>query len=595
MMLWQSYPVVLVLLLTVAVFVGFVRGRPGPDVVALLAVVFLLLFGLLETRDALSVLANDGPVTVGCMFVLSAALERTGVIGRVGAWVSDAARRSRTLAIAGLIGGVIVVSAFVNNTPVVVVLTPVVIGLAQTLGMASSRLLIPLSFAAIFGGVCTLIGTSTNLLANGLAQSNGLSGFGMFEITPVGLVMAVVGSIYLALAGRWLLPDRPTLASLFTDRSKRYFISEVLVTSGSPIIGRTLAAAGLLKNPDTLVVDVIRGDQSLRQDMGTLSLEAGDRLILQTHANEVLSIKGDRRLAFSGQDLQLEPISARDLVIMEGIVGPQSRFVGRRVASLNLRRRYGVYVIAVHRDNEDMPAGFDDLMLRFGDTLLIEGPADGIKRLLDEQMLINLAEVEHRPVRREKAPLAVAAIVAVMLLATLGVMPIAGLALVAVAVVIVGGCLRADEAYASIEWRLLALIYGMLALSLALDHSGAVRLIVTSLVQSLGDLGPWAMLALVYFICSLLTEMVSNNAVAVLMTPIAIGVAHQIGVDPRGFVVAVMFGASASFATPIGYQTNTFVFNAGNYRFTDFTRIGLPLNIILWGVGVLTIPLFFPF
>lgn len=588
---------VLVLLVTAGVFIAFARSWATPDVIAMSAVAVLLLTGVLSTENLLPVFSNSGPITVACMFVLSAALDRTGVIEWVGQRVSMLAERSHVLAILALLAGVMVLSAFINNTPVVVVLTPVVIGLAGIIGVAPTRLLIPLSYAAILGGVCTLIGTSTNLLADGAAQAQGLAPFGMFEITGLGMILAVIGGTYMALFGRWLLPDRPSLAGILGDRSQRRFLAEGLVTQDSKAVGKTLAEAGLLRNPAAVVIDVIRHDRSLRhrlRDLSDLKLQAGDRVVLQTHAREVMGLREAGKLAFAGQELALEPVSAQQAVVMEGIVGPTSRLVGRSIVELNLRRRYGVFVLAVHRQHESLSQAFDRLQLRFGDTLLLEGPPDGIRRLVEDDMLLNLNEVQARPLRREKAPVAIAAIVAVMALATLGIMPIAGLAILATVAVVVLGCVRADEIYEAIEWRLLMLIFGMLGLSVAMEQTGAVQLVVEGVLTLAGPFGPLVALSLIYLMASVLTEMVSNNAIAVLMVPIAIGVAHQFGVDPRPFAVAVMFAASACFATPIGYQTNTFVFHAGNYRFTDFVKFGLPLNIVLWIVATLLIPLFWP-
>lgn len=589
---------ILVLLLTGGVFVAFARSWAPPDIIAMSAVALLLLTGILSTDSLLPVFSNSGPITVAAMFVLSAALEKTGVIEWAGQRISAIAARSHALAIVVLLGGTMLLSAFINNTPVVVILTPVVIGLAGAIGMAPSRLLIPLSYAAILGGVCTLIGTSTNLLADGVSQAQGLAPFGMFEITGMGLISAAVGGLYLAIFGRWLLPDYPSPSSALDDDTQRRFLAEGLVLPDSKMIGKTLAEAGLVRNPSGRVIDIIRSDRSMRHRLGSIAevkLAAADRLVFQTHAQEVMDLKQAKKLAFPGDEHgDLQPLSAQQAVCMEGIVGPASRLVGRSIADLNLRRRYGVFVVAVHRQHENLTQAFDRLSLRFGDTLLLEGPPEGIRRLVDDGLLLNLNEVRTRPLRRDRAPIAVGAIVAVMLLAALGIMPIAGLAIIATVAVVLSGCVRADEIYDAIQWRLLMLIFGMLGLSVALEQTGAALLVSGGLIAMVGPFGPLVALSAIYLMGSVLTEVVSNNAVAVLMVPIAVGVAHQFGVDPRPFVVAVMFAASASFATPIGYQTNTFVFHAGNYRFMDFVRIGMPLNLLLWVVATFMIPILWP-
>jgi di/tricarboxylate transporter len=291
----------------------------------------------------------------------------------------------------------------------------------------------------------------------------------------------------------------------------------------------------------------------------------------------------------------VEPISSRSTILLEGIVGPQSRLIGYRIADLNFRRLYGVYILALHRQGENLGSGFDEVRLAFGDTLLLEGPPDGLRRLFERRVLVNLSEPTERPFRRDKAPIAIGAILLVMGLAALEILPIVALALVAATAVVILGCLTAEEAYAAIQWRILTLIFGMLALGLAMEKTGTAALIVGSVAERIGAWGPWAVLAMLYLLTSILTEIISNNAAAILLTPIAVGLAQQLGVDPRPFAMAVLFAASASFATPIGYQTNTFVYNAGGYRFTDFVRIGVPLNLLMWITASLVIPVFWPF
>jgi di/tricarboxylate transporter len=279
---------------------------------------------------------------------------------------------------------------------------------------------------------------------------------------------------------------------------------------------------------------------------------------------------------------------------MEGIVGPHSRFVGYRLADLNLRRQYSVYILAVHRQGENLGGNFDQVRLAFGDTILLEGPADGLKRLFEQGALVSLSEPTEQPLRRELAWLSIAALALVIVLASFEVMPISALALIASVVVIVGGCLDADEAYASLRWPMLMLIFGSLALGKAMETSGAAQLVVDGVMHLIANMQPVVILSITYLLTMILTEFLSNNATAILLTPIAVGLAHGLGVDPRPFVVAVMLAASNAFATPIGYQTNTFVYNAGGYKFTDFTKIGLPLNIIIWLAASFLIPYFFP-
>ncbi len=587
-----------VLVLTAIVFFGFIREKLPSDVVALLAMGALVLTGLISVKDMLGVFSNPAPITIGAMFVLSAALERTGVIDAAGRGVSRLAERvSPILAVLAMMLGVIVLSAFVNNTPIVVILMPVAVRLAQTIKVAPSKLLIPLSFAAIFGGTTTLIGTSTNILVDGVAQDAGMAPFGVFEITGAGAILALVGAVYMSVLGPLLLPVRDSLAGLLPDSRERRFIAQILIPIDSVLVGLTIAETGFTASKGFTVIDVFRDGVSLRANLKSIVLQAGDRVVLRSPVSEMLTLKEQGNIAVgaaANSRPSFEPIQTSETVIVEGVIGPQSRLVGRRLAGLGLARLYGVYVLAIHRRGENMADQMDEMRFDVGDTVLAEGPARGMRQMFDDGMLNNLTQSSDRAIRRDKAPIAIAAVLLVVLIAATGVLPIAAIAIVAATLVVALGCLDHQEAYHAIRWDILMLIFGMLALGSAMEQTGAAALLVSQLSGMTGGLGPLAILAVIYLVSTFLTEIMSNNATAILLTPIAIGIAHSTGMDPKPLVVAVMFAASASFATPIGYQTNTLVYGAGGYKFTDFVKIGVPLNLTMFVTSMFVIPAFWP-
>ncbi|WP_295312907.1 SLC13 family permease [Roseobacter sp.] len=569
-------------------FTLFVRETYPTEVVAIAGAALMLALGVLPYDNALAVLSNPAPWTIAAMFIVMGALVRTGALVVLTNLAERYARTHPRSAVAGVILSVMGASAIMNNTPVVVVMIPVVVQLSRTLGTKASKLLIPLSYAAIMGGSLTLIGTSTNLLVDGVARAEGLAPFSIFEIMPIGLVVCAWGLLYMTVLGPRLLPERDSMATMLSDPSQKKFFTEVVIPPESSLIDSEALDVPLFKRDGVRLVDVVRGDNSLRRNLKAVTLKTGDRVVLRTRMTELLSLQ-------SSKDVRpVDQVSSVETATVEVLITPGCKMIGRNLGSLRLRRRYGVYTLAVHRRNQNIGRQLEDLVVRVGDTLLLEGAPEDIQRLATDMDMVDVAAPTARAYRRRHAPVAIAALVAIVALAALDVAPILLLAVLAVALVLVTGCIDADEAFSFVDGRLLALIFAMLAVGAALQHSGAVALIVDAVSPGLQFLPPPVVVLVMFVMTSTLTELVSNNAVAVIMTPLAIGLGLALGLDPRPLVVAVMIAASCAFATPIGYQTNTLVYGPGGYRFTDFIRVGLPLNLSMAVLVSFIIPLIWP-
>ncbi|RMH05989.1 MAG: SLC13 family permease [Armatimonadetes bacterium] len=586
----MTLEIALTLGLLIAAVALFVSNRFPPEVVALILLVTLLISGLIPVERGLRGFSNDAVITIASMFVLSEGLQRTGFIGWVARGLEKLARRAAWLAIGTLLLLTVFLSAFVNNTAVVALFIPLTLAISETARLSPSRLLLPLSYASMLGGVCTLIGTSTNLIVNGVAQERGIAPLGMFEFTPLGLMFTAVGLTYLFTIGMRLLPDRRPVADPTDAYRLSAYITEVVLTEQSKAVGHRLMDADFVKELGVEVLDIWRN--------GVRLLPLPDRIL---HEGDILRVRCDlKRLqqmqdAYGLKTVAQVPVYTEPPLLVELVLTPNSALVGQSLKSSRFRNRFGATVLALRHRQEMALEQFADIPLQAGDALLVQVERDRLPELLRLPDFILVSQLEMTRPRPLKALTAGLIMIGVVAVASLGLYPTSVMAMTGALLMVLTGCLKPEEAVQSIDWRLLIMLGAMLGLGTAMEVTGAARWLTNTLIGALGALGPMVALAGFYLFTSVLTEVMSNNATAVLMAGLAIEVAAALGVDARPFLFAVAYAASASFMTPIGYQTNTMVFGVGQYQFSDFLRVGAPLNILFWILATLLIPRFWGF
>lgn len=583
------------MLLTFLVLAGavalFVSEKMPPEVVAMLVLAALLTLRLVTTEEALSGFSSPATVTVAAMFVLSAGLQQSGSLNRLG----EAIARIRWGWLLALVMMLLTaaVSAFINNTAAVAVFLPLIIAAAVANNLPPSKFLIPLSYAAQFGGVCTLIGTSTNLLVDSMARQAGHAGFTIFEFSQLGILFVVAGTAYLMVARRFLLPDLGVPQAADSGHAGRY-VTELLVTEKSPAIGRRGSELLPGDDGDVVLLEIFRHRVAVPSPRAA-EVEAGDRLLLRGNWNDIEAARRKLKLRHHQVAGDLEGDDEDGRVHAEVMVAPGSHLLGHTLAGLRFAHMYHARVQGLHRHRLSIRQPLDHVPLAVGDVLLLDAPQSALDLMRADPGLVVLGQREQTRTSVRRSLLALGILTAVVAVAAAGLMSIVASAIIGCCLLLLLRVLEPEEAYASIDWRVVLLLAGVLPLGIALQNSGAAALIADASIGMVGGFGPVATLAVIYILTSLLTEIMSNNASAAVVVPIAIATAESLGLDSKPFLVAVAFAASTSFATPISYQTNTMVYAAGGYRFRDFVKVGLPLNLIFIVMAIVLIPRYFPF
>lgn len=583
-----------------AVLIGatllLVSERLRADLVAMLALAVLLLFRVIDPTEALSGFSNPATVAVACMFVLSAGLQASGVIGYIGDALLRHGPSSETSLL--LLSGLVIApfSAVINNTAAVAIFLPIVLRACQGRNVSPSHLMMPLSFFAMLGGTCTLIGTSTNILVSSLAEQRGYRPFGMFEFSQIGVVMLVIGGVYLLVVARHFIPERIQAESLTEGFHLNRYLSEVMVTPDSSLIGMTMHEARLGERYDLEVLGHVRDKQMRGLPDGHDRLEAGDILLVQAQASALVRVSAAMGLSIRpGKRPGDADLRSGDAALVEAVIAPNSDLEGRSLKSVDFRNRFGATALAIRRHGEDIREKIGHVRLGVGDELLIRVPRLKLDRLRRESSFVILQELELPMIKPVQAVIACAIVVGVVISATVGLYPIADAALIGAVAMVLTGCIPARKVYESVDWKVIFLLAGLIPMGIALDTSGAAASAVGIVMDVAGSAGPRVVLSAFILLAALLTGVMSNNATAALLAPLAITFAGELGVDPRPFLVGLTFAASAAFYTPIGYQTNLLVYGPGGYRFLDFLRVGGPLTLLYWMATTLLVPYFFPF
>ncbi|WP_078553949.1 SLC13 family permease [Bacillus alkalicellulosilyticus] len=577
----MTFEIITVLIVVGVMLICLIKEVTRPDFIVFLALASLLLLGVLTPADAVKGFSNEGMLTIALLFMVAGAVQQSGMLNHLVLRALGNGKKQR-LTLIKMMLPVSGLSAFLNNTPIVVMFTPIIRNWCKEHNIAPSKFLIPLSYATIFGGTITLIGTSTNLLAHGLMIESGMSGYSMFQLAIVGIPAALIGILFMSTIGYKLLPERKSSDVTF-DENTREYLSELVVEDNAPMIGKTIEEAGLRNLSGLYLIEIIRQDgERIAPITSRNKVKAGDRLIFTGLISTIVELQNMKGLRVeTGKSIKLDDLKNGNQVLLEAVVSNQSNLVNKSIKQNRFRVKYGGGVIAVHRNQERINSKVGEIVLQPGDTLLILASKDFASRWSSSKDFYIMTQVKDQEVvDHKKSIIAISTLIGMVLLATFEVLPMFKAATLAVIILFLTKTITFESVRKYVQFNVLLLIASAIGIGIALEQTGTAALLADKLVSVTEGLGVIGIVAIIYLITTIFTEIITNNAAVVLMFPIALATANQLAIDPMALFVAITVAASASFATPIGYQTNLIVYGPGGYRFSDYLKVGIPLNIL---------------
>lgn len=588
--------IILVFSILALAFFLFTTDFISFDLSALIILVLLIISGILDLREGLAGFSHPATLTVTFMFVLSEGIRSTGLLSSVGDYFARIILKNYWWGLAQMLIFISFGSAFINNTAIVVIFIPIVIGIAAKVNVSPSKLLIPLSFAGILGGICTLIGTSTNILASALVEDMGMEKLSMFDFTPMGVILWGVGILYMVVFGIRMIPSRRTNEELTSDYAIQNYIADVVIEPQSNLINEIFDPEDLTSRLDLDVLRIFKKNMESSVHRTKTLIEAGDILRIHGSANEIKKLisRTDISLKRSSEWRDYDLERGQDTLV-EAVVAPASPLVGRTLHTINFTDRTQAIPLAIRHNGETEKENLHNIKLDAGDVILLIMSREELGEMDADPSFILVSEVGITPRRTNKTWIVLLTLLGVVVTAALNIFPVVVSAIIGVVILLVTKSLTPEEAFNSVNWRVIILLAGVIPLGTALDKSGGAMLIADNMVQLLEDFGPRIVLSGIFLLTLCITAIMSNNASAALLIPIAIETANHMGVSPYPFIFAVTYAASLSFITPFGYQTNTLIYGIGNYKFLDFTRVGAPLSILLWIITTIFLPYIWPF